>query len=117
MGAPSTATLSTAAFTTWAQANGQPIYNATAGTPGNVLYNQVVNMVNAQKGPSGALPPNFFTVPLGANFYGTNPNSYDIRTLDGYKQYQLRNAYATNFGTLYNNSVPRYVQFGVKLYF
>ncbi len=117
MGAPSTAILSTAAYTTWAQANGQPIYDATAGTPGNTLYNQMVNMVNAQKGPSGALPANFFTVPLAANFYGTNPNSFDIRTLQGYKQYQLRNAYATNFGTLYNNSVPRYLQFGVKLYF
>ena len=35
----------------------------------------------------------------------------------GYKLYQLRNAYVTNFDTLYNNNTPRYLQFGVKLYF
>ncbi len=35
MGAPSTATLTTAAYNTWATANNQPQYNATAGTPGN----------------------------------------------------------------------------------
>ena len=53
----------------------------------------------------------------GQNFYGKAANSYDITTLNGYKLYQLRTAYATNFGTLYNNGTPRYVQFGVKLYF
>jgi hypothetical protein len=117
MGAPSTATLSTANYTSWANANGQPVYNATAGTPGNVLYNQIVNMVNAQKNAAGVLPANFFTIPLPTNFYGKAPNSYDITTLNGYKLYQLRTAYATNFGTLYNANTPRYVQFGVKLYF
>ncbi len=117
MGLPNAGTLTTAAYTTWAQANGQPIYNATAGTPGNLIYNQVVNLVNAQRGPSGALPASFFNVPLAANFYGTNPNSFDIRSLEGYKQYQLRSTYSTSFGTLYNNSVPRYLQFGIKLYF
>jgi len=117
MGAPSTATLSTANYNTWAAANNQPAYSATAGTPGNVLYNQIVNMVNAQKNAAGVLPANFFTIPLPANFYGRAPNSFDITTLNGYKLYQLRTAYATNFGTLYNSNTPRYVQFGVKLYF
>ena len=114
MGAPSAGTLTTAAYNTWAAANNQPMYTTTAGT---ALYNQVVSMVNGQKTASGALPANFFTVPLGSNFYGKNPNSFDITTLQGYKLYQLRSAYATNFGTLYNNSTPRYLQFGVKLYF
>lgn len=114
MGAPSTATLTTAAYNTWATANNQPQYSTTAGA---AIYNGIVSMVNAQKTSAGALPPNFFTVPLGANFYGNSANSYDITTLNGYKQYQLRNAYSTNFGTLYNSNTPRYVQFGVKLYF
>jgi hypothetical protein len=117
MGAPSTATLSTANYTVWANTNGQPAYNATAGTPGNVLYNQIVSMVNAQKNAAGVLPANFYTMPLPANFYGKAATSYDITTLNGYKLYQLRNAYATNFGTLYNSNTPRYMQFGVKLYF
>src|SRR5271157_4952126 len=117
MGAPSTATLTTAAYNTWAAANNQPAYSATAGTPGNTLYNGIVNMVNAQKTSAGALPANFYTVQLPPNFYGVQPNSYDITTLQGYKYYQLRTAYATNFGTLYNSNTPRYIQFGVKLYF
>ena len=74
-------------------------------------------MVNSQKNAAGVLPANFFNIPLPANFYGTQPSGYNITTLQGYKLYQLRTAYATNFGTLYNSNTPRYVQFGVKLYF
>ncbi len=114
MGAPSTATLTTAAYNTWAAANGQPLQSTTAGA---AIYNGIVNMVNAQKTAGGALPANFFSVPLGPNFYGTNANSYDITTLQGYKQYQLRNAYSTSFGDLYQNGSSRYLQFGIKFYF
>ena len=52
MGAPSTATLTTAAYNTWAAANSQPLYTTTAGT---AIYNQIVNMVNGQKTAAGAL--------------------------------------------------------------
>jgi hypothetical protein len=114
MGAPSTATLTTAAYNTWAAANNQPLQSTAAGA---AIYNGIVSMVNAQKTSGGALPANFYTVPLPANFYGVQANSYDITTLNGYKYYQLRNAYSTSFGTLYNSNTPRYVQFGVKLYF
>ena len=113
MGAPSTATVTTAAYGTWAAANGQPAYTTPAGT---ALYNQIVNNVNTYK-VNGVLPANFFSVPLPTNFYGTPANSYDITTVQGYKNYQLRHAYSTTFGTLYNNSSPRFIQFGVKLYF
>lgn len=117
IGAPSTATLSTSAYTSWALANNQPAYSATAGTPGNTLYNQIVAMVNAQKTASGALPANFYTVPLAPNFWATPANNFNITTLDGYKQYQLRTTYTTGFGALYNNNTPRYIQLGVKFYF
>jgi hypothetical protein len=112
--APSTATLSTALYNTWAAANGQP----NAGTPdGLALYNQVVANVNAAK-VNGALPLNFFSVPLPANFYGTAANSFDIRTLQGYKYYQLRTSFnQAGFGQLYNSGLPRFIQFGVKFYF
>ena len=113
MGAPSTATLTTAAYNAWATANNQPLQSTTAGA---AIYNGIVNMVNAQKTAGGALPASFFTIPLPANFYGTPATSYDITTLQGYKNYQLRNAYSTSFGTLYNNNTPRYIQFGVKFY-
>ena len=116
MGAPSTATLTTAAYNTWATANNQPQQSTTAGA---AVYNGIVNMVNAQRigSTSGALPAGFFSTPLPANFWGTAANSYDITTLQGYKNYQLRNAYNTGFGNLYQSGSSRYIQFGVKLYF
>ena len=113
MGAPSTATLTTAAYNTWAAANGQPLSSTTAGT---TIYNNIVSMVNAQKSASGALPANFYTIQLPSNFYGKAATSYDITTLQGYKYYQLRTAYSTSFGDLYNNGTPRYIQFGLKFY-
>jgi hypothetical protein len=112
--APSASTLTTAAYNTWASYNNQPLYGTTAGT---ALYNGVVAMVNGQKTAAGALPANFFNVPLDKNFWAKNANAFDITTLGGYKQYQLRQVYGTNFGTLYNNSTPRYIQLGIKLYF
>ena len=72
-------------------------------------------MVNAQK-INNVLPANFYTIPLPKNFFGTGANAYDITTLNGYKYYQLRTVYVAGFGDLYNNNTPRYVQFGVKLY-
>jgi hypothetical protein len=113
MGAPSTATLTTAAYNTWATANHQPVY---ANSAGMTLYNQIVDNINNQK-VNGVLPRNFFTIPLPANFYGTTANSYNITTTQGYKYYQLRNAYSNSFGDLYNNNSPRFIQFGVKLFF
>jgi hypothetical protein len=117
MSAPSTGTLTTAAYNTWATYNNQPQYSATVGSPGYSQYNQIVNMVNAQRNRLSALPADFFTVPLPTNFFGTNANAFDIRTLGGYKLYQLRTSYVANFGDLYNNGTPRYVQFGLKFYF
>jgi hypothetical protein len=114
MGAPSTATLSTASYNAWATANGQPQTTTPAGT---TIYNNIVAMVNAQKNAIGVLPANFYTIPLPTGFYSKQANSFDITTLNGYKLYQLRSAYSTSFGNLYNNGSPRYIQFGVKLYF
>jgi len=119
MGAPSTATLSTANYNSWAAANGKPASSTAAGT---ALYNQIVANVNSYRNSAGVLPNDFFTTPLPANFYGTAANSFDITTTQGYKYYQLRNAYNTSFGELYQpgsagGGGPRYIQFGLKLYF
>jgi hypothetical protein len=114
MGAPSTAALNATDYNTWATANNQPLAATTAGT---ALLAQINAMVNAQKSAAGALPANFFAIQLPSNFYGKPAASYDITTLQGYKDFRLRQAYATNFGTLYQNGSPRYIQFGVKLYF
>lgn len=114
MNAPSTANLTTAAYNTWAAYNSQPLYSTTAGA---TIYNQVIAMVNAQKNAAGVLPANFFTVPLPQGFATKNANSFDITTVNGYKLYQLRNYYVTNFGTLYQSGSPRYIQFSLKFFF
>ena len=113
MGAPSTATLTTAQYNAWAALNNQPQSGTTAGMN---VYNQIVANVNNYR-VNGVLPANFFTVPLPNNFFGTQANQFDITTVNGYKLYQLRQAYNNGFGDLYNNNTPRYIQFGVKIFF
>lgn len=112
--APSTAALSSSDYNTWASANGQPAANTTAGA---ALLTQINNTVNAQKNAKGVLPLNFFSVPVPQNFWGLQPQNFDIRTLDGFKLFRLRQVYNTGFGDLYNVAQPRYIQFGVKIFF
>jgi hypothetical protein len=113
-GPPSTAALTAADYNTWAAANGQPSASTAAGT---ALLGQINNMVNAQKNSAGVLPLNFFAIPLQDNFYGKQPQSYDITTLQGFKYFRLRQAYNTGFGDLYQAGQARYIQFGVKFFF
>jgi hypothetical protein len=74
-------------------------------------------MVNSYKNSAGVLPVNFFSVPVGDNFWGKQPANFDITTPQGFKLFRIRQAYNTAFGDLYNAGTPRYIQFGVKLYF
>ena len=80
-------------------------------------YNQIVANVNSCRRSTACCLPTSSPSPLPSNFYGQAANSFDIRTTQGYKLYQLRTSYGTSFGNLYNNSTPRFMQFGVKLYF
>ncbi len=113
-----TATNPTAAeYNNWAAANGQPAQTTAAGL---AIYNQVLANLNAFRvggAATGALPANFFTVPLPANFYGTNMNQFDIRTIDGYKLFRLRQQWNNAGGDLYQFGVARYIQFGIKFTF
>jgi hypothetical protein len=101
-------------YDTWAAFNNQPLHSTPAGV---ALLAQIENMVNAQRLPNHSLPLNFFHIPLPPGFATTNPLAYDITTLTGYKEYRLRQAYNPNFGQLRELGLPRYIQFGVKLYF
>ncbi len=67
--------------------------------------------------PSGALPLDFFHVRVPEGFATTTPTSFDIRTLEGFRLYRLRQTYDTNFGTLREVRNPRYVQFGIRIFF
>jgi len=91
-----------------------------AANPGKTAtLTQVQNLTINSRLPSGAIPLDFFHVPIPQGFATTAATSFDITTLSGLKLYRLRQAYDANFGTL-GASVPyqpRYIQFGLKLYF
>jgi hypothetical protein len=106
---PNEALLAQADINTW---------NAFA--PGRAAtLTQVNDLLTNARLASGAIPLNFFRVPIPAGFSTTNPNAFDITTLSGLKLYRLRQSLDTNFGTLAASTPyqPRYIQWGLKLYF
>ena len=112
-GVPNETNLTQAELNTWLAAN-----------PGRSLTLAQVNaLIDATRGPIapgqtvGALPLDFFSVRLPEGFATTNPNAFDISTLEGIKLYRLRQAYNTGFGTLYAPPNGRYIQFGIRLFF
>jgi len=79
---------------------------------------QVNSLIINSRLPSGALPLDYFHIPIPEGFATTNPNAFDITTLQGVKLFRLRQAYDTNFGTLNAAfSQPRYIQFGLRIFF
>jgi hypothetical protein len=103
------AVITAAEYNAWAAFNGI--------TPSTAQLNQIRAMVNAQRLSSNALPLDFFHTAVPAGFATTNLNAFDIRTLEGFKLYRLRQAYDTNFGTLREVAQPRYIQFGIRIFF
>jgi hypothetical protein len=66
------------------------------------------------------LPLDFFHVPLPQGFATRDPLSFDIRNLSDFKLYRIRQTYDANFGTLAGNTantLPRYIQFGIRVFF
>ena len=112
--------ITAAEYNAWATANNQPLASTATGA---ALLAQVRANVNAVRLPprpgstSGALPTDFFRVQIPQGFATATPESFDIRTLEGFKLYRLRQRYDTNFGTLTPVRNPRYVQFGLRIFF
>ncbi len=106
-GLPNEAVPSAAEITAWNNfAPGRSVTNA-----------QLTTLINNQRLPTGALPLDFFSIPLPEGFATMNPNQFDITTANGLKLYRLRQAYDVNFGTLFPVNNPRYIQFGIRLFF
>ena len=108
------AVITAAEYNTWAAANNQPLSTTTAGA---AQLAAIRANVNATRLPSGALPLDFFHARIPQGFATTLQNSFDIRTLEGFKLYRLRGSYDPNFGTLFAVNNPRYIQFGIKIFF
>ena len=116
--------ITTAEYNTWATFNNQPLATTTAGA---AMLAQIRANVNATRqtganGPNtGGLPLDFFHVPLPQGFATRNPLSFDITKLDQYKLYRIRQTYDQNFGTLFaiqsGTGGPRYIQFGIRIFF
>lgn len=98
-----------------------PIQSTTAGAAINPTLLAIRANVNATRtGGAGPLPNNFFHVPLPAGFATKIAESFDLRTLEGFKLYRIRQTYDPLFGTLTGNhptTNPRYVQFGIRIFF
>jgi hypothetical protein len=80
---------------------------------------QVNNLIINNRLTSGALPLDFFHILIPEGFATTNPNAFDITTLNGLKLYRLRQAYDPAFGVLGASPPyqPRYIQFGLRIFF
>jgi len=83
----------------------------------NATLTQVNNLIINSRLPSGAIPLDFFSIPIPEGFATSNPNVFDITTLQGLKLYRLRQSYDANFGTLFAVNNPRYIQFGIRIFF
>ncbi len=103
------AVITAAEYNTWAAANGK-----TAST---AELNAIRALVNAKRLPSNALPADFFHTAIPQGFATKAATAFDITTLEGFKLYRLRQTYDPNFGSLFAVNNPRYIQFGLKLYF
>ena len=112
-GLPSDALLTQADINAWNAAN--PGQTATLAQVNGSLNS--IRLPVAPGQTTGALPLDFFSPRIPEGFASRNANSFDIRTLEGLKLYRARQAYDTNFGTLFANNAPRYIQFGVRIFF
>ena len=107
----------TSIYSTWAAANGQPAAN-TAGGAANIAT--ISQFIGGAANAGGILAANFYTVPLPTGFALSNQTSYNVLTPNGFKLYEIRGNINSGSGALSQNQFlnpPRYVQFGLKIYF
>jgi hypothetical protein len=110
--------ITAAQYNTWATINNQPLSTTPAGAAQLAAIRATVNATRA--GGTGPLPNDFFHVRLPEGFATKLADTFDIRTLEGFKLYRIRQTYDPLFGTLTGNhptTNPRYVQFGIRIFF
>jgi hypothetical protein len=110
--------ITTAEYNTWATFNNQPLANTPAGAAQLAAIRANVNATRPSG--TGPLPLDFFHVQLPEGFATRDRLTYDIRTLEGFKLYRIRGNYDANFGTLTGGrpeTSPRYIQFGLRIFF
>jgi hypothetical protein len=114
-GTPNQAPISVAEYNAWATFNNQPLQNTPAGA---AIFRQAQNHVLNNRIGTGNLPADFYSIPVPTGFTQIPLNSFDIRTLEGYKLYRLSQSWDKNFGTLgLVNEQPRKIQWSVRFVF
>lgn len=111
--APNTNPMTAAEYDTWARQNGQPLSTTATGA---AQLTAIQQFITSNRNTAGSLPIDFYSVRVPQGFISKDANSFDVRQLDQYKLYRLRQAW-TNGGQLYTPQIQRYIQFGVKLFF
>ena len=111
-------------YTSWAAANPATAFPIT-DPRGAAALASLQNMILSQQNKSGALPADFYTLPLPAHFSTTPANSFNLLdpSGNGFKFYEIRNN--LNSGTAIGGGLnvnrqlnqQRYLQFGIKFYF
>jgi hypothetical protein len=130
--APSEAVISNAEYDSWVTYS-PSTRPARSTTTGAALLTQINNMIRGYNtNPNTAsttivLPRDFFVTTVPQGFHSMNLNSFDITTLQGLKQYRLKQAYTPDrwgylavtrgAGALASPYTPRFIQFALKLYF
>lgn len=116
MGLPDETALSTGDYDAWvAAAAGRP---ARSTADGAALFAKIQGFITGARLPSGAIPLDYYAgIRLPQGFATKDANTFDLSTVEGFKLYRLRRAYQTGFGNLRELGLPRYVQFGLKIYF
>ena len=112
-GAPMTGPMTSQEYDTWARVNNQALSNTSAGA---AQLAQIQQLIIGNRTAGGALPLNFFSIPIPAGFTVKDANTFDVTNLNGFKLYRLRQSWG-NGGGLYAPGVQRYIQFGVKIFF
>jgi hypothetical protein len=111
-------------YTSWQAANPTTAF-PISDPRGATALAAFQNMVLSQQNASGALPANYYTLPLPAHFSTTPANNFNIldSTGAGFKDYEIRNnlnsgtAIGGGLSTNIRLNQQRYLQFGIKLYF
>ena len=117
-GLPDETPIIAADYDAWIAADASRAGLARTTTAGAAMFTQVQNHIVGKRLSTGAVPLDYYAnVKVPQGFATIEANKFDITTLEGFKLYRARRAYNTNFGTLRELQLPRYLQFGLKIYF
>lgn len=121
--APSTADLTVAAYNAWATAWNAANPNNQAPPPGRGTSEQFDLAASRKhyrdpaRSERRCSPYKFLCPASASNFAALSPNSFDIRTPTGLKDYQLRSVYHTSWATLSDPGNACYLQVSARFTF